>query len=303
MIGTHRSNAASKRMSAIAPYLFIAPTIILILAIFGYPIAHVFYLSLQNYNFADYANRGFIGLENFRNLFQNDHVFARAAFFSVQWVVVQVGGQLLFGMLMALVLNAAFRLRGLVRSLTLIPWAVSGVLTTMLWMLILNRSIGLIGRILVNFGMLPGDTPSFLGNPDLVFFSVSIAQLWRGIPFFAVTLLAAMQSISHEIFEACEIDGANKIQKFVRIILPHLKETIVLTTLLRVIWEFNAVDLIFTLTGGGPANMTTTLPIYMFRTAVLNGNYGYGSAIGVVTFFALTIFAIFYLKLAKQEEA
>ncbi len=291
-----------KISKAALPYFFIAPTVLLILAIYGYPIIKVFALSLQNYDYTDFANRGFIGLQNFIDIFTQDATFKSAAGFSVKWVVVQVVAQLVFGMIMALVLNAKFRGRGIVRSLTLVPWAVSGVLTTMLWMLILNQSIGLISKFLLNLGFTAGNLPAWLANPKLIFFSISICELWKGIPFFAVTLLAAMQGISHDIYEACAIDGANKLQVFTHITLPYLKETIVLTTLLRTIWEFNATDVIFTLTNGGPANLTTTLPVYMLKTAVINGNYGYGSALGVITFFALIIFAAFYMKLSNWGE-
>lgn len=282
------------------PYLLIGPSVLLIAGIYGYPIIKVFLLSLQNNNYADYANRGFIGLQNFKTIFTRDHQIGEAVLFSVKWVVTQVSLQLLFGMIMALLLNSKFKGRGIVRSFTLIPWAVSGVLTTMLWMLILNQDIGLINLILMKLGMSPGTVPSWLGNPKLVFLSVTICELWKGIPFFAVTLLAAMQGIPEDIYEACQIDGAGRLGKFFYITLPFLKETIVLTTLLRIIWEFNSTDMIFTLTNGGPVNRTTTLAIYMMKTSVINGNYGYGSALGVLTFFALLIFAAFYMNLNRK---
>lgn len=281
------------------PYLMIAPSVILLLAIFGYPVLKVFSLSLQNYNYADFANKGFIGLENFRKIFTEDEIIGESLFFSLKWVVTQVGLQLIFGMILALILNAKFRGRGVVRALTLIPWAVSGVLTTMLWVLILNQSIGLVNQVLMNLGRSPGNLPAWLANPRLIFPSIVIIELWRGIPFFAITLLAAMQGIPGDVYEACDIDGAGKLAKFRYIILPYLKETIVLTTLLRTIWEFNSTDMIFTLTNGGPVNMTTTLPIYMLKTAVVSGNYGYGSALGVIAFLLLLIFAGIYMKASK----
>lgn len=281
------------------PYLMILPSVILLLGIFGYPVVKVFLLSLQNYNYADFANKGFIGLENFKKIFTEDTVIKESLVFSLKWVVSEVGLQLVFGMILALILNAKFKGRGVVRALTLIPWAVSGVLTTMLWMLILNQSIGLVNQLLIQAGSSPGEVPAWLANTKLIFPSIVVIELWRGIPFFAITLLAAMQGIPSDIYEACDIDGAGKIARFRYITLPYLKETIVLTTLLRAIWEFNSTDMIFTLTGGGPVNMTTTLPIYMLKTAVVSGNYGYGSALGVIAFFILLIFAVVYMKASK----
>ncbi len=281
------------------PYLLIMPSVVLLLAIFGYPVIKVFSLSLQNYNFADFSNQGFIGLENFKTIFTEDDIIVDSLIFSFKWVAVEVGLQLVFGMILALILNTKFRGRGAVRALTLIPWAVSGVLTTMLWMLILNQSIGLVNQIMIKLGASPGDVPAWLASTKLIFPSLVVIELWRGIPFFAITLLAAMQGIPADIYEACDIDGAGKTAKFRYITLPYLKETIVLTTLLRAIWEFNSTDMIFTLTNGGPVNMTTTLPIYMLKTAVVSGNYGYGSALGVIAFIVLFLFAAVYMKMSK----
>ncbi|MCR1841280.1 carbohydrate ABC transporter permease [Murimonas intestini] len=281
------------------PYLMILPSVILLLGIFGYPILKVFMLSLQNYNYADYANKGFAGLENFRKIFTEDTVIKESLVFSLKWVVSEVGLQLVFGMILALILNARFKGRGAVRALALIPWAVSGVLTTMLWMLILNQSIGLVNQLLIRFGSMPGEVPAWLANTGLIFPSIVVIELWRGIPFFAITLLAAMQGIPSDVYEACDIDGAGKTARFRYITLPYLKETIVLTTLLRAIWEFNSTDMIFTLTNGGPVNMTTTLPIYMLKTAVVSGNYGYGSALGVIAFVILLVFAVLYMKASR----
>lgn len=281
------------------PYFMILPSVILLLGIFGYPILKVFMLSLQNYNYADYANKGFAGLENFRKIFTEDTVIKESLVFSVKWVVSEVGLQLVFGMILALILNARFKGRGAVRALALIPWAVSGVLTTMLWMLILNQSIGLVNQLLIRFGSMPGEVPAWLANTGLIFPSIVVIELWRGIPFFAITLLAAMQGIPSDVYEACDIDGAGKTARFRYITLPYLKETIVLTTLLRAIWEFNSTDMIFTLTNGGPVNMTTTLPIYMLKTAVVSGNYGYGSALGVIAFVILLVFAVLYMKASR----
>lgn len=278
------------------PYLLITPSVVLLLAIFGYPVIKVFSLSLQNYNFADFSNQGFIGLENFKTIFTEDDIIVDSLIFSFKWVAVEVGLQLVFGMILALILNTKFRGRGAVRALTLIPWAVSGVLTTMLWMLILNQSIGLVNQIMIKLGTSPGDVPAWLASTKLIFPSLVVIELWRGIPFFAITLLAAMQGIPADIYD---IDGAGKTAKFRYITLPYLKETIVLTTLLRAIWEFNSTDMIFTLTNGGPVNMTTTLPIYMLKTAVVSGNYGYGSALGVIAFIVLFLFAAVYMKMSK----
>lgn len=285
-----------KNSEAYLPYLLIAPTVILIFAIMFYPILNVFNLSLQNYSLTKIYAKGFIGLENFKSIFSGDKIFYSSLWITAKWVVLEVGFQLVFGLMVALLLNQTFRGRGLVRSLVLVPWAVSGVLTTMLWILMYNQHIGIINDILLKMGIIKSNI-AWLSNTQTVFGSIVVAELWRGIPFFAITLLASLQSIPADIYESCDVDGCGKVRRLVYIILPYLKESIILSTLLRAIWEFNSIDMIFTMTNGGPMNMTTTLPIYMMRTSIIEGDYGYGAALGVITFIILLVFAVFYLKL------
>ena len=145
----------------------------------------------------------------------------------------------------------------------------------------------------------------WLANTKYVLGSVIVAELWRGIPFFAISLLAAMQGLPDDIYEAARVDGSTKFQTFRFITLPMLKNTIVLTTLLRTIWEFNSVDLIYSLTGGGPVGKTTTLSMLIANQAIKTSNYGYGSALSVVSFAILAVIAVIYMKLSGfgKEEA
>ena len=184
------------------------------------------------------------------------------------------------------------------RALTFIPWAMSGVLTAVLWSLIYNENVGLLNDILLKTGLADASS-AWLANGKLVFGSVVVAELWRGIPFFAISLLAAMQSISGDLYEAADVDGCTRWNAFRYITLPSLKDTIILTTLLRTVWEFNSVDLIYSLTGGGPVGKTTTLSILIANHATKTSNYGYGSAISVISFLILSVFALTYLKASK----
>ncbi|WP_239004511.1 carbohydrate ABC transporter permease [Paenibacillus tepidiphilus] len=295
-----KSKASRRRMGdRWFPYLLIAPTVLLIAGLLVFPIFRVFDLSVQSYDFTRLQEAGYIGFENFRNIFTQDDMFYSSMWITLKWVVIEVVLQLVFGLIVALLLNQAFKMRGLVRSLVLVPWAVSGVLTTMLWSLMFNQHIGIFNDILMKLGII-SEPVAWLANIHTVFGSVVVAELWRGIPFFAITLLAALQTIPHEVYESCEVDGAGSVKKLFFITLPFLKESIVFATLLRAIWEFNSIDMIFTMTNGGPMDMTTTLPIYMMKTSILEGNYGYGSALGVVTFAFLMIFVVLYLRLNRS---
>lgn len=288
------------KMKTVMPYLFLVPATLFLVAFMGYPLIKVFVYSLQNYNVLDMANREFIGFENFKELFQ-DNIFYRSLKVSFKWVVVQVTSQLVLGLILALLIDVPFKGRGIYRCAVFFPWAVSGVLTCMLWSLVLNENIGLLNNLLKDLGIISKNV-AWLGNPKLVFSSTALAEVWRGIPFFAITLLAALQNIPTDLHEAGVVDGVTIWQEICLIKLPLLRDTIILTTLLRSIWEFNNVDLIFALTGGGPSYRTTTLTMYMTNQSVKNGNYGYGSTIAVIAFLILLIFAAVYLKTSRYGE-
>ena len=278
------------------PYLFLAPAAFFILAFLAYPLATVFFYSLQSYDVTKIADKGFVGLENFKDLFQDD-IFFRSLRVSAKWVLVEVISQLVLGMILALLLDKKFKGRGLYRCIVFFPWAISGVLTSMLWSLIYNENIGLLNSLLKDLGILSNNM-AWLGNMKTVFKATAVAEIWRGIPFFAITILAALQNNPADLPEACVVGGATGFQEVFLVKLPMLKDTIILTTLLRAVWEFNNVDLIFTLTGGGPSYRTTTLTMYMTNMSIKNGNYGYGSALAVIAFFVLLLFAGIYLKLS-----
>ena len=284
-------------MNKTFPYLLIAPTVILIAAFMIYPICRVFYLSFQNYDLTNIFKNGFAGLNNFKELFTEDELFWDSAWITLKWVLSQVVFQLIFGMIVALILNQKFKGRGFARAISLVPWAVSGVLVTMLWTLMYDQSSGLINDILIKTGLI-SEKVAWLADKNTFFPAVIIAELWRGIPFFAINLLAGLQSIPGDVYESSAFDGCGPMKNFIYITLPYLKDSIIFATLLRGIWEFNSIDMIFTMTNGGPMNKTTTLPIYMMKTAIIKGNYGYGSAIGVVAFLFLLVFAILYIKMS-----
>ncbi|WP_137598870.1 carbohydrate ABC transporter permease [Enterococcus nangangensis] len=289
-----------KRKKDLTPYFLLAPTVLLIVCIMVYPVARVFYLSMQNYDLSQVWKDGFAGFDNYRKLF-TDEQFWQSAKLTLKWVLTQVVAQLILGVIVALLLNQKFKGRGLARTVALVPWAVSGVLVTMLWTLMFDQTSGLLNDLLMKAGIIH-EKVAWLANDKTVFGAISVAELWRGIPFFAINILAGLQSIPGEIYESSAMDGCGPIRNFIYITLPYLKESIIFATLLRGIWEFNSIDMIFTMTNGGPMNKTTTLPIFMMKTAIIKGNYGYGSAIGVVTFLMLGVVSILYVRAMNRKE-
>ncbi len=286
-----------------APYILILPACLLMGLIMIYPLGKVFYLSFQHYNPTKPFTNGFAGLDNFITIFTKKE-FYNALGVSAKFVACEVILQLIFGMIVALILNQKFKGRGFFRALTFIPWALSGVLTAVLWSIMFNQHFGVLNDLLAKLGIIK-EPIAWLANTKFVLGSVIVAELWRGIPFFAISLLAAMQGLPDDIYEAARVDGSTKFQTFRFITLPMLKNTIVLTTLLRTIWEFNSVDLIYSLTGGGPVGKTTTLSMLIANQAIKTSNYGYGSALSVVSFAILAVIAVIYMKLSGfgKEEA
>ncbi|MFD8570968.1 carbohydrate ABC transporter permease [Streptomyces sp. NPDC059639] len=288
-----RTSATPRRL----PYLLIAPAGLLMLGFIAYPVISVFYYSLQNYNPTKPWRNGFAGFDNFVTAFTSDPDFWSTLGFSLQWVVVQVVLQLLLGLGLALVVNQTFVGRGLARAMVFSPWAVSGVLTSSIWMLLYNSQTG-ITRYLADAGIGSYGT-SWLSDTATVFPAVVTAELWRGVPFFAILILADLQSVSKDLYEAAEVDGASRMRQFFHITLPHLKDAIILSTLLRAVWEFNNVDLLYTLTGGGPAGETTTLPLRIASIAVDSHDFGYASALTSIAFVILLFCSMIYLRLSK----
>ncbi|WP_052863400.1 carbohydrate ABC transporter permease [Streptomyces niger] len=279
------------------PYLLIAPAVLLMLGFIAYPVLSVFWTALQHANPTKPWRNGFAGLDNFTEIFTGDPLFWGTLTFSLKWVVVEVGLQLLFGLALALIVNQTFAGRALARALVFSPWAVSGVLTSAIWVLLYNSQTG-ISRYLADAGIGEYGT-SWLSDTATVFPAVVVADLWRGVPFFAILILADLQSVSKDLYEAAEVDGASRFRQFFHITLPHLKDAIILSTLLRAVWEFNNVDLLYTLTGGGPAGETTTLPLYIANTSVDAHNFGYASALTTVAFVILLFCSLVYLRLSK----
>jgi multiple sugar transport system permease protein len=286
------------------PYLFIAPTVLLIVSFLFYPMLNVFYFSLQNYNPSKPFYNSFAGLDNFVKIFTDDPLFVQSLWISAKWVVVEVVLQLIFGLLVALVLNQSFRLRAFFRTAAIIPWAISGVITATMWSFLYSEHNGMINDLMMQMNLIHSPI-AWLGDTTWVFFSIILAELWRGIPFFTITMLAALQTIPNELYESCTVDGGGRWRAFTHITLPFLKNSIILSTLLRAVWEFNNVDLIFAMTNGGPANHTMTMTMYVANQAIVAQNFGYGSALTVMGFLILMVFASSYLKLSGfgKEEA
>jgi multiple sugar transport system permease protein len=275
------------------PYILLLPAIIIVLSVVFIPVINAVLMSFQNYDLRRPNQIGFAGIKNYVELFL-DPLFWGSLLRTFLWVIFGVGFQFLFGFILALLLNKKILFRGFLRSLSLIPWVTPGVLIALMWRWIYDGNYGVLNDILLRLGFASGKIP-FLAQISTAFPAAIVTIVWQGIPFFALMILAGLQGIPHELYEAADIDGANKPQKLFRITVPSLKNTLFVTSLLRIIWVANSVDVIANLTEGGPAYSSQTLSVYIFNKGN-SLNLGYASAMAIILALLLSAAAFPYLK-------
>ncbi len=285
--------------SAIWPYLLLLPALIVMLSVVIVPIINAVSMSFQSYNLTKPKKIGYIGLQNYATLL-HDPLFWSSLLRTAIWVVFGVGCQFLFGFLLALVLNKQFKGRGVVRAVSLIPWVTPGVLIALMWRWMYDGNYGVINDLLMRLGLIK-ENIAFLSKPGTAMPSVIVTIVWQGIPFFALMLLAGLQGISYDLYEAASIDGATGWQKLIYVTIPSLRNTIFVTTMLRIIWVANSVDVIFNMTEGGPAYATQTLSVYIYKKASAL-DMGYASAMAIMLMLVLLLAAIPYLRNTFRDQ-
>lgn len=276
------------------------PALLLLLVFTFYPFFRGVVMAFQNYVLFDLTNVRFIGFENFRNAF-NDARFLRALENSAYWVFISLTLQFLIGLGLALLLRKMFRGRGVYQGFVFYSWALSGFLIGLIWKWMFNSQIGVINDLLMRLGIIQ-ERIGFLSDPQWAMVSVIVANVWYGIAFFAIMLLAALQSVPAELYEAAEIDGAGALRRFFNVTLPYIFPTIVATTLLRAIWIFNDPTIIYGLTNGGPAGTTHILASLMLEKIISGGDYGSASAIGVIMIVILVMYTLFYMMVTRSDK-
>ncbi|NLD52970.1 MAG: sugar ABC transporter permease [Clostridiales bacterium] len=295
------NNAARRLKLAAQPYAFIGPVLILLLLAFGWPLINSFIMAFQNYKLTAPNAIRFNGLDNFQKLFDDSDIWLIITN-SFVYVIVSVLGQFLLGMILALALRRKFRGRGVYQALVFLPWAFSAFVIGLIFRWSFNGEYGVINDLLVKMGLIT-EKIAWLGTPGLSLLVVILAMIWMGVPFFAIMILAALQSIPADVYEAADMDGCGPIRRYFAITLPYIKPTIIMTLLLRTIWIFNSFDLIVVITGGGPANFSQTLPSYMYTKAFSSYDFGLAAALGVLLIVILGVYAVFFLRVTKYNKA
>src|SRR5205823_6973592 len=269
-------------------WLMLAPGVAFLLAFVAYPFFYGISLSLQDRRVA--SPGVFVGLANFVTLAQ-DPIFWQVTRNTFVYTTVATLLKILGGLAMALVINQHFRGRNLARAFLLLPFIVPTVLSTVAWMWILDPTFSVINWTLRHTGLVT-QTFSWLGNATLAMVSIIVVNTWRGVPFYGITLLAGLQTISPDLHEAAAIDGASARQRFVYVTLPILKPVVIIVTMFSVIFTFSDFQLVYALTNGGPANATNIFAIYAFNLGMLGGQLGLGAAVALSMLPALALLIV-----------
>ncbi|MBX3014267.1 MAG: ABC transporter permease subunit [Caldilineaceae bacterium] len=273
-------------------FLFIAPIVILMTVFIGWPFFKALYTSMTIRTLA--RETKFVWFDNYIRLYQ-DTYYLQAVQNTIVFTAGSIFFKLLLGLCAALLLHAQKRWRNLLTGLILLPWIIPSVVQALAWRSILDPLFGGLNPILMGLGVI-SQPLAWLADPKLAMISVIAVNVWAGIPFFTVNMLAGLQSIDNELYEAAQIDGANGWQRFLNITLPGLRYVVAVATLLSTIWTFNGFETIFLLTGGGPGNVTKVYAIMAYEKAIRGLQFGPGTAVA----FSLTpVLAIFILILSR----
>jgi multiple sugar transport system permease protein len=275
------------RQEKLTGWMMLFPALLVLSLIFIYPIGRAFWLSWFTENLGTQLEPVFSGLGNYQRML-GDGRFWQSLWNTSIFTVISVFIELLLGLGVALVLNKSFWGRGVVRTVAIIPWALPTAIMGLAWAWIFNDQYGVVNDILLRLGLI-GTGINWLGTPTLAMIALIIADVWKTTPFISIILLAGLQSISGDLYEAHRLDGASPWKSFTQITLPLLMPQILIALLFRFAQSFGVFDLVQVMTGGGPAGSTETVSIYIYSTVMRYLDFGYGAALVVVTFLLLVL--------------
>ncbi|MGH8777322.1 MAG: carbohydrate ABC transporter permease [Jiangellaceae bacterium] len=286
------------------PVLLVAPAILLIAGLIGYPVLRAMWLSLHEAGLAALTTgtMNFVGLDNYVEIMR-DPDLRRSTVTTVLFGLACVVATMAVGIAVALLLNRPFRGRGLLAILVLLPWAVPNVATATVWDWLFHDQYGIANWALTSVGLSGFDGFAWFNQRSTAFIVIGLVIVWGAFPFVSIVLLAGLQTIPAEIVDAARVDGASPWQRTRLITLPMLKSLLLVLVVISTIWDFKVFDQVYVMTnGGGPARSTEVLSISTYREAFGQSNFGLGSALGVSLFVILLVVTVVYVRLVKDEE-
>jgi ABC-type sugar transport system permease subunit len=280
-------------------WFYLSPALVLVGGILLVPLLYAFWLSVH----ADSANilvwTPFVGLKNYISVFTSPDFIASAGR-TFYFATVSLAIQLPLGMAIALVLNEKFIGRNVLRALILIPWALPTIVNGALWMWIYQTGYGALNGLLLQVGLI-NQPIVWLGSPMLAMNMVIVADTWKVLPFYVILLLAALQTIPGELYQAAAVDGANGWQRYRHVTLPSLRPMLLIILVLRTVDTFRVFDIIYQITQGGPGGGTSVVAYQAYLTSFLQLQFGQGAAVAFVIAAAILILAVVYLRLLSPE--
>uniref|UniRef100_A0A7C5Z3L2 Sugar ABC transporter permease n=1 Tax=candidate division CPR3 bacterium TaxID=2268181 RepID=A0A7C5Z3L2_UNCC3 len=279
-------------------FLFLFPTLLLIIIVAVYPLIYSFFLSFTQWNLISMPSPIFVGLNNYQYIFV-DSLFKLSVIKTVYFLAVTIPTTILLSFSFALILNyKKFKGRSVYLGLLIIPWAMAPVVNAVQWRWIFNAKFGIFNYILYKLGIIKEYLLIF-DDPTMSLLAVSTAEIWKAIPFITLLFLAGLSGIDPSLYEAAMVDGAGLINRFNYITLPLMKRVLMMATTLQIIWSIQAFDTIYVMTKGGPANQTMFINYYVWRVAFEQLNLGYASTLAYIVLFISLIVAIVYIKLVQ----
>ncbi|NLJ49253.1 MAG: sugar ABC transporter permease [Candidatus Atribacteria bacterium] len=279
-------------------YSFTLPSIILLIILVIYPL---FLTLIYSLSYMSLASSRYLGWTAYNNKLFGNKMLPLVFKNSIIWTILVVLFQLLLGFGSAIVLNKPFWGRSLVRGITILPWVMPGVVAGMVWRLIYDPQLGLLNHYLKSLGLIDRSL-TWLSIPGSAIYAVIFSAIWKGFPFSMLMYLAGLQGVPSELYEAANIDGAGKWKQFRYVTLPSMQPIITITFLLTFIWTFNYFELIYVMTGGGPAESTHIFPTYVYDLAFKRFRFGDASRFAIFDFLFLLIFSLFYVSLSQRQK-
>ncbi|MGA7614779.1 MAG: sugar ABC transporter permease [Thermoanaerobaculia bacterium] len=277
-----------------AAWMFVSPAVGVIALVALFPLAWTVWESFHHHDLRmPWLGRPFVGLANYVEIL-SDPRFVAALMHTLVFTVISVALELVLGLALAISLNRVFRGRGVIRAATLVPWAIPTVVAGLLWRFMF-QSGGIVDRLVLDTGLV-AKAPVWFSHPIAAWVPLILADVWKTTPFVALLLLAGLQGIPAEVWEAAAVDGAGAASRLFRITIPILRPAILVTAIFRTLDAFRLFDLVYVLTGGGPGTATEPIALYTFNTLFETLRFGYGSALSVVVFLVTFALAMLYIR-------
>ena len=293
-----RRTKLQRRQTRLA-WLLLVPSLAVVALVALYPLGKTVFQSFTNQEFLALTPTEWVGLQNYKDLW-HDTLFRHSIWVTVKFALITVTFEFALGLAIALTVNSKFKGRGLMRAVMLVPWAIPTVVAAQMWKWMLDDTFGVINDLGVRLHVI-SHPHAWISDPSTSLAAVCAVDIWKTTPFVALLLLAGLQVIPNDVYEAARVDGASALQQFWKITLPLLKPAILVTLIFRTLDALRVFDVFYVFFGNRPD--TQTMAIYAQSTIVGDGHVGYGAAISVAIFFIIAVFVVIYMTLSRVREA